>query len=154
MLDTSNYSKNCDKSDQIPRRVCNQGLTSVQEQNDFVWLQHGLSSKQAPGSHSRLMGTTPSLWTAHPSSLECQGSDRPHLSLTAGEGMNQLPSLPLGTQELRAVPCTAAGRRNQTHPWKPREMNLHSKPNLCCVIRETDTASQRETDPAPDELGE
>lgn len=147
MLDTSNYSKTATKVIKSQRNL-QPRLTSVQEQNGFVWLQHGLSSKQNPTES--WWPTTLSVWTAHPSSLEmrsgdCQGSDWPHPSLTAREGMNQLPPLSLGTQELRAEACTAAVRRNQTHPQKP---------NLYCVIRETDTASQCETDPAPDELGE
>lgn len=84
----------------------------------------------------------------------------PSISHSQG-GINHLwscvPPLPRSTQELRAIAYTDAVRRNQTHPWEPGELDLHSNP-VCIVILQKETlqstASHHETDPAPDELGE
>lgn len=150
MLDTSNYSKTAIKVIKSLEELA--GLTSVQEGNGFVWPQHGLSSRHPPGSHRKhsWWPNILSLWAP----ILLPGDEEwgmagewftPSIPNSQG-GMNRLPLLPLSSQELRAVAYTAA---------ESQGAGSAQQPNLFCVIRDTDTAaSQWETDPAPDELGE
>lgn len=154
MLDMSNYSKTAIKINKSQRSLRPE-LTSVQEQNGFVWLQHGLSSKEAPGSLSKLMANHP---VRVDSTSFLPGDEEWGMS---GEWLTPHLWQP-GRGWISSLPSHWAHR--SWGLWLAQLLWGGIKPILrnpeswistqYCVIRETDTASQCETDPAPDELGE